>query len=182
MRNLYRDPIKYSVGSNQYRKTLNHNLKPKTWAWIALIILAIAIPEVGFFTTARDQKLYDKINKQVVVNINVLSAEASEIDPKTQEQVEIQDYVREVFGKDAPKAFALLSCENASLNPDAVNTAGNYPEGSRDIGVFQVNEFWQKVNPKFLFNWKINVQIAKQLFDENHGQFNLWTCGRKLEI
>lgn len=94
----------------------------------------------------------------------------------------IDGYIQEVFGNDADKAFTLLQCENSSHNPDTVNTAGNYPEGSRDIGVFQINEYWQDVNPKYLFNWRINVLIAKQLYDENNHTFVMWTCGRRLGI
>lgn len=94
----------------------------------------------------------------------------------------IDGYIVKVFGKDAPKAFLLLTCENSTHDPDLVNTAGNYPPGSRDIGVFMVNEYWQEVNPKYLFNWKINIHIAKQLYDENHGTFRMWTCGKKLGI
>lgn len=93
----------------------------------------------------------------------------------------IDDEIREVFGKDADKAFLLLSCENSTHNPDAVNTAGNYPEGSRDIGVFQINEYWQGVNGRFLFNPSINIRIAHDIFKAN-GDFHLWTCGRKLGI
>jgi len=103
--------------------------------------------------------------------------------PKTEKE-EIAAYIQEVFGKEAPKAFRLLiECgKNASLNPDAVNTAGNFPVGSRDIGVFQINEHWQKVQGKFLFNWKINVEIAHQLYVENGNSFKLWTGGRKCGI
>jgi hypothetical protein len=95
---------------------------------------------------------------------------------------DIVSYIYEVFGPDANKAFLLLSCENSTLNPDTVNTFGNWPPGSRDIGVFQINEYWQGVNGKFLFNWKVNVEIAHQLYVENGNQFNLWSCGKRLGI
>lgn len=95
---------------------------------------------------------------------------------------QVQEYIREVFGSDSIKAFKLLSCENSSMNPEQVNTYGNYPAGSRDIGVFMINEYWQQVNAKFLFNYKINVLIAKQLYSENGNSFKLWTCGRRLGI
>ena len=103
-----------------------------------------------------------------------------------QEGLTIDDYIKQVFGQDTAKAMTLLSCENPSHDPNAVNTLGNYPPGSRDIGVFQINEFWQGVNGKFLFNWKVNIEVAKQLFDENGGHFwgpqTTWTCGRKLGV
>lgn len=94
----------------------------------------------------------------------------------------IADEVKRVFGADAPKAFLLLSHENSSLNPSAVNTAGNTPKGSRDIGVFQINEFWQQVQGRYLFNYKINILIAKQIYDESNHTFKMWTAGRALNI
>ena len=102
--------------------------------------------------------------------------------PVVSQSGEIAEYIRTVFRSDARKAFLLLSCENAKLNPSAVNTAGNSPAGSRDIGVFQINEYWQGVQGKFLFNWKINVEIAHQLYMENGKSFKLWSCGKKLHI
>jgi len=104
------------------------------------------------------------------------------VEPARDPREEIRSYITEVFGEDQDKAFRLLECENPTLDPDAVNTAGNYPEGSRDIGVFQINEYWQQTQGKFLFNWKINVLIAKQLYDENGKSFILWTCGKSLNI
>ena len=99
-----------------------------------------------------------------------------------QEQPDVAEEIRRVFGKHSDKAFQLLSCENAHLNPDAVNTAGNYPAGSRDIGVFQVNEYWQGVHAKFLFNYKTNIQIAHQIFEESDNSFKMWSCGKRLGI
>jgi hypothetical protein len=100
----------------------------------------------------------------------------------TAEQRQIAAYVREVFGPDADLAFRLLACENSQLRPLAVNAIGNYPPGARDIGVFQINEYWQETQGKFLFNWKVNILVAKQLFDEQGGSFRLWSCGQKLGI
>lgn len=100
----------------------------------------------------------------------------------TTENTHIKEYIKSVFKEDSDKAFKLLACENKSLDPDIVNTAGNKPAGSRDTGVFQINEYWQKVQFKFLKNYKINIEIAHQLFIENGKSFKMWTCGRKLGI
>lgn len=102
--------------------------------------------------------------------------------PSTTSQNAITREIDQVFGKDAPKAYQLLSCENHALNPDAVNTAGNFPVGSRDIGVFQINEYWQKVNAKFLFDPTINIEIAHKIYTDSGNSFRLWTCGRRLHI
>ncbi len=94
----------------------------------------------------------------------------------------ISEEIDQVFGKDANQAFKLLSCENHALNPSAVNTAGNYPVGSRDIGIFQINEYWQKVNAKFLFNPDINIRMAHQIYEESGNSFKMWSCGRRLGL
>lgn len=96
------------------------------------------------------------------------------------EQMAVEKEIRHVFGKYADQAFKVLKCENASLNPKAVNTAGNTPKGSRDIGVFQINEYWQGVNGKFLLEPDINVRIAYKIFKDNGHSWERWTCGRKL--
>lgn len=100
----------------------------------------------------------------------------------TQEE-EIRAYVTEVFGEHADKAFKVLACENHALNPKAVNRAGNFPEGSEDRGLFQINDFHQRVeNKAFLFDYKVNTHIAYNIFSRDGYSFKLWTCGRKLGI
>lgn len=94
----------------------------------------------------------------------------------------VEEIIREVFGKHSDKAFKLLECENKSLNPNAVNTAGNTPAGSRDIGVFQINEYWQGVNAKFLFDPELNVRIAWKIYEDSGYSFKMWTCGKKYGI
>ena len=109
------------------------------------------------------------------------------------QQKEIEAYIKTVFGKDSDKAMRLLTdrkChENMSLDPEAVNRnwikgeTGKY--SSSDWGVFQINDKWQGFNHqsvKFLKNYKVNIEVAKQLFDESGGSFKLWTCGKVLGI
>lgn len=101
--------------------------------------------------------------------------------PKTEHE-QIIDYIYSVFGKDAPTAFKLLSCENHALNPNALNDNTQWGGVGRDWGVFQINDTWQKVQSKFLLNYVINIQIAHQLYIENGHRFNLWTCGKEMGI
>lgn len=148
-----------------------YTLKISTWKDIFFILLFLLI------TTNSSHSI--KEAKLISPHFQNVYAEETIV---PNEKDEITSYIKEVFGKDSDKAFKLLSCENKSLSPDAVNTAGNFPEGSRDIGIFQENEFWQGVQGKFLFNWKINIQIAHQLYTENGNSFKLWSCGRRLSI
>jgi len=102
--------------------------------------------------------------------------------PTPTEHDQIVGYIKQVFGTDSDKAFELLTSptchENRTLDPDAVNVNA---DGSRDYSIFQIDDRWQGVQGKFLLNWKVNVLIAKQLFDESHS-FKMWTCGQALQI
>lgn len=96
---------------------------------------------------------------------------------------EIKAYIYQVFGQDGGnKAMKLLSCENHSLNPNATNYNSD-SVGSIDRGVFQINNYWQKIdNPAFLYDYKINVLIAHNIYVRDGYSFKLWTCGRELRI
>lgn len=103
------------------------------------------------------------------------------IEPDTPEE-----YIKYVFGKDSDKAFLLLKgngtkdacAENRYLNPKAKNDNTEWGGRGIDWGVFQINDSWQGVNPKFLLNWKVNIEVAHQLYVENGNSFKLWTCGK----
>lgn len=111
------------------------------------------------------------------------AGESAKLEDDTPQKQEIIAYVRQVFGKDAEKALKLLSCENHALNPKAVNKSNNVPADSEDRGLFQINNFHQKVDNKaFLFDYKINTQIAYNIFSRDGHSFKLWSCGRKLGI
>lgn len=95
----------------------------------------------------------------------------------------IDQDIKDVFGEHYDKAMILLKgagcSENAKLNPTAVNTAGNYPQGSADVGVFQINDHWQGVsNIAFLKDPRINIRMAWNIYSRDGFSFKLWTCGR----
>lgn len=169
-------------GSNQYIRVIKVR-RPRYRAYSATITLGIIAAYIltnlwliPFYEEVKFKPAYAPTVDKAYAK--VLPTATPTPDPKQ----EIRDYVKEVFGKDADKAFKVLSCENNALNPKAVNTAGNFPEGSRDIGIFQINEYWQDVNPKFLFNWKTNIHLAHQIYTDSGNSFHLWTCGRKLGV
>lgn len=203
--------LKPSIGSNQYITRLQSSRLKKIrergshWyssRWTTLFVLPfMLLPVVNnvMIASAQEVKIISPLASEAPTvmptpsveghavtlkppEITLSSKPSSQPEASQPQQKEIKNYIIEVFGKDSDKAFKLLSCENSSMDPDAVNTYGNYPKGSRDIGVFMINEYWQEVKAKFLFNPKINIEIAYQLFKENGNSFKLWTCGRKLKI
>jgi len=158
-------------------------MKKGTWLSVGVIIATVSLPVMFGYQARESQKAVGvlssiKVYAQVITPTPTLVTEENH----TPEQEQIISYIKEVFGKDQDKAFKLLSCENKSLNPKAVNDNTTWGGVGRDWGIFQINDTWQAVQPKFLKNWKINIQIAKQLFDENGKKFNLWTCGRNFGI
>lgn len=91
------------------------------------------------------------------------------------EKQQIIDYIVEVFGEDAPAAFNVLFCENASLNPRAVNHNRN---GSRDLGVFQLNDAYHGGEENF--DYKRNVDKAYQIFKSHGSKWTAWTCSHRV--
>lgn len=156
-------------------------MKNKTWVSVNIICILL-LPVLYFGNQAAVTKQAAKrIVSPIAMTAYADYAEPINVEQDTPQQQEIAAYVRQVFGVHASKAFQVLSCENSSLNPKAVNTAGNTPAGSRDIGIFQINEFHQDVNAKFLFNWRTNIHLAYQIYTEN-GSFERWSCGRSMGI
>jgi hypothetical protein len=176
---------KYKRGSNQHiKKTRGFAFKGYKEV---LAILLFLIPVIYFGNMAEGQKegkfvspLPADANTRIYIPVTGVPTPTIEVQVEPHDA--ITEEINQVFGNDAPKAFKLLSCENHALNPNAVNTAGNFPVGSRDIGVFQINEYWQKVNATFLFNPDINIRIAYQIYKDDGSSFHMWTCGRKLGI
>jgi len=103
----------------------------------------------------------------------------------------IEDEIRLVFGEHADKAMLLLKgrgagtcAENRGLNPDAINTNS---DGSKDWGVFQINDHWHGFNKavnnkRYLTDPAINIRIAWRLFETSGYSFKLWTCGKAYGI
>jgi hypothetical protein len=87
----------------------------------------------------------------------------------------VQDEICSVFGKDCADAIRVFTCESG-LRPSAhgVNT-----NGSTDTGIAQINSV-HSIPEKYLKNQHVNIQIAYQIFQEQH--WAPWTCARKLGI
>jgi hypothetical protein len=110
-----------------------------------------------------------------------------EIVEETDQYNEMKNIVIETFGEHSDKALKLLTCENRSLDPNAVNDNRTWGGVGRDLGLFQVNEFWQGIRhegkaEQFLFDPEINVRIAWRLFEDSGYSFHMWTCGKTLGI
>ncbi len=151
------------------------------------------------FTLAVSERLRDARITRVVVEVialetptptNTPTATPTQIPSPTPtlptEREEIRKEIVEVFGSHSDKALLLLSCENGSLNPLAINH-NNDEVKSTDYGIFQINSFWQGIRhdgkaKQFLLDPHINIRIAWRLYQDDGYSFKLWTCGRKFGI
>lgn len=103
---------------------------------------------------------------------------SSESAPLTSEKQEIINYIVEVFGEDAPDAFNVLYCENRNLDPSAINYNRN---GTTDHSIFQINSIHTtRFGDEFITNWRANVDVAKQIFDEQG--WTPWTCSTRVGV
>ena len=97
-------------------------------------------------------------------------------------ELTINQEIYKVFGVYGDRAMKLLTgqgcSENKSLNPTAINVNKDVV-GSKDFGVFQINNYWQGVsNTKFLLDPHINIQMAYKIFVDSGYSFKMWTCGK----
>lgn len=181
------------LGSNQFvekNKTtiLGVTLKDKSWVSINVVCM-ILLPVIYFGNQTAQAEAKGRAGythspiAEVPYSFSENHPYVKFATVDTPQKREIIAYVKEVFGDHADKAFAVLGCENSALNPKVVNTAGNTPVGSADVGLFQINDYWQKVgNRAFLTDYKINTQIAWNIYQANGYSFERWTCGRKLNL
>jgi hypothetical protein len=95
---------------------------------------------------------------------------------------EIINYIIQTFGKYSDDAIAIANCES-HLNPRAFNNNESWGGVSQDLGVFQINKKYQGVtNSEFLYDYKINTNIAWNIFQNRGYNWGAWTCSRTLGI
>jgi len=75
---------------------------------------------------------------------------------------DIEKLIIKYFGKDADMAIAIAKAESG-MTSDAVHVNQN---GSRDIGVFQINSC-HGIDSEKLKNPDFNIRYAKELYDRN---------------
>jgi hypothetical protein len=98
------------------------------------------------------------------------------------EKQQIINYIISTFGKYSDDAIAIAKCESG-LNPRALNDNTKWGGVSQDLGVFQINKKYQGVtNSEFLYDYKINTNIAWNIFQNRGYNWGAWTCSRTLGI
>ena len=124
---------------------------------------------------------------EVVVSTPTPTAKSTTVAHKEVVEDTPENYIREVFGEHADKAFLLLKgdgtkgacAENRNLDPKAVNDNRTWGGVGRDVSIFQVNDVYHPVKELNLENdWKANIDYAYRMFKNDNYRFVRWTCGR----
>lgn len=71
--------------------------------------------------------------------------------------------------------LAIADCES-SLIPSTVNTKGNNPTTSRDEGVFQYNNHWQRKNLTSSCAFDVDCATKQAIKDLRAGKKGQWVC------
>src|SRR3990167_2029412 len=163
-------------GANQYQDKYHNwlGLSKKSYNSFLWLTLLVIILGWSFYLFYKPSELISPVMDQYPSGICGVCRQSI---PKG--ELTIENMIKDTFKEDSAKAFQLLKCENGRLKPNAINVN---KDGSRDLGVFQISEKWQRTQGKFLLNPKVNIAIAHQLYVENGKQFNLWSCGKRLGI
>lgn len=70
----------------------------------------------------------------------------------------------------------LAKCES-SLNPNAINTQNNSPSGSKDRGLWQINDYWHpEVSDEVAFDVRLSTEWT--MWRINSGYQAEWVCDR----
>jgi len=81
------------------------------------------------------------------------------------------------FGKDCKRALEIVRLES-NFNQYAINknVGGDY-----DLGLWQINEKWQKVPREVAFNPYKATDEAHKIYLKWGSNFNAWTSNKKLK-
>lgn len=120
-------------------------------------------------------------SSSAVMPVTIATPSASLATPSAQlsDKEEVMAYILEVFKDDAADAITMLrKCENSEFSKTHVNQNAN---GSKDYSPMQINDIHVKrFGDGFTKDWKENVRVAKQIFDEQG--WSPWSCSRVIGV
>lgn len=122
----------------------------------------------------------DVVYKTILSNLIPTPTPIKEVEEKIILSPGVVETIRWAFQDKGEKviqeAIRVAKCESG-LRPDAVNDKNK--NKSRDDGTFQINSV-HGVNPRFLKDYRVNIMVARKLYDEQG--WTPWVCARKLGI
>lgn len=161
-------------GSNQYRSKRKEHWKINL---VAGIILLLTLTLAGMYV--RKEAIEQAWAEEPLQSPYV--AEVTTVKTELTEKEKIEQYVKEVFGDYYPQAKRILDCENHARNPKALNDNTKWGGRGKDWGIFQINDSWQGVtNVAFLTDYKININMAYNIFKSWGYNFHAWACSKQV--
>ena len=152
-------------GTNKYQNKYHYPLGVSRGCFWSVVLLLVLIVFVGLWSRYSVLKWPSKLISPIPEGylptiVKVVYAKESD---------DIETNIRQVFQEHAEEAIAISNCES-HMRPNAVG------DGGKSIGLFQINQRWHKIEPRFLKNPKVNIAVAYQLFKESNFKWNLWSC------
>jgi len=141
------------------------------------LALLLFIMSIGAYLNYRFQPV--ELHRPIVGEVKAIELPVQTIveAPKTEHEAIIA-YIKQVFGDQSDNAFKILECENAKLNPNAINHNRN---GSTDHSIFQVNSIHSKrYGEAFKTNWKANIDTAYKIYQSSG--WSAWSCSHKINV
>lgn len=172
----------YNSRRKTVRKATKSSWKQSLFYYVLFFCLVAAIAQSPRFISNNNHKLISPIAQKAYAQTVKPTITPTPTIIVTPERQLIDEYIKQVFGSHAKDFNALLDCENHARNPLAINTNPDQ-WNSQDVGIAQINDHWQGVsNHAFLTDWRINIDIAHNIYVRDGYSFKLWTCGRKLGL
>ena len=99
--------------------------------------------------------------------------------PITRREPTIREVIEANFGEEKYMAYKIMKCESNG-RPNAVNYNAN---GTRDSGLFQINSvhaYLVNGDLDSLFDPKVNIQVAKKVYERAGNSWEPWVCAKGL--
>jgi len=156
--------------------------KRKTKLGIFALSLLLVLVFLGWyarvnFNHSLDSRFFDGIS--YALSVRAITEPTLFPTPTPKQKTETQqifEEIEKVFGENAQTAKRVACCENQG-KPNCSYLDPKKKGPTDDWGIFQIHRPSHQVPVKFLVNWRINIAIAKQLFDEQG--WNPWRASKK---
>ena len=142
-----------------------------TYFLVFIFFMAVALTSVCYAITSESPTM------PLEAPVSPPSAKVVQSDPvpiplTVEEQIRA---IAEEHNFEWPDYLVRLSECEASLQVDALNIEGNYPVGSRDRGLYQINDYWHsEVSDEVAFDIRLSTEWTMWMI--NSGNQKQWSC------
>ena len=150
---------------------------------IALILISYGVTgTVIFILLSASHKVI--INTAEAEEVSGVARELNPRDKTTQVEIipqkvdgdVVASLIRKTFPECPEMALKVAECESSMDSQRIGDTHMKF----YSYGLFQINTTWHKYSKEVLLDPVENIKIARKIYDESGGNWNRWTCGRRL--